>query len=149
MSIESTYRIEGMSCAACVVSVDSIISKVDDVEHVRVNLALEKAVVQWKEGSNQDDDAIEQAVNTVQATEGEIADFGTAISAKENELVEGGKAYEGERADFEAADKELADLAQRFDALFATRLASADFAREGDSMRARHDALLLEPESGL
>ena len=63
MSIESTYRIEGMSCAACVASVDSIISKVDDVEHVRVNLALEKAVVRWKEGSNQDDDAIEQAVN--------------------------------------------------------------------------------------
>ena len=63
MGIESTYRIEGMSCAACVASVDSIISKVDDVEHVRVNLALEKAVVRWKEGSNQDDDAIEQAVN--------------------------------------------------------------------------------------
>ena len=63
MSIESTYRIEGMTCASCVASVDSIISKVDDVEHVRVNLALEKAVVRWKEGSNQDDDAIEQAVN--------------------------------------------------------------------------------------
>ena len=38
----------------------------------------------------------------------------------------------------------LADLAQRLDALFATRLASADFAQEGDSMRARHDALLAE-----
>ena len=63
MGIESTYRIEGMTCAACVASVDSIISKVDDVEHVRVNLALEKAVVLWKEGSNQDDEAVEQAVN--------------------------------------------------------------------------------------
>ena len=62
MTIESTYRIEGMSCAACVASVDSIISKVDDVEHVRVNLALEKAVVRWKEGATQNDNIVEQAV---------------------------------------------------------------------------------------
>ena len=63
MDIESTYRIEGMTCASCVASVDSIINNIDNVDHVRVNLALEKAVVRWKEGSNQDDDAIEQAVN--------------------------------------------------------------------------------------
>ena len=63
MSTESTYRIEGMTCASCVASVDSIINNIDNVDHVRVNLALEKAVVRWKEGSNQDDDAIEQAVN--------------------------------------------------------------------------------------
>ncbi|MGB2446739.1 MAG: heavy metal translocating P-type ATPase [Candidatus Poseidoniaceae archaeon] len=62
MGIESTYRIEGMSCAACVASVDSIISKVDNVEHVRVNLALEKAVVRWREGSNQNHSAVEEAV---------------------------------------------------------------------------------------
>ena len=62
MGIESTYRIEGMSCAACVASVDSIISKVDNVEHVRVNLALEKAVVRWREGSNQNNSAVEEAV---------------------------------------------------------------------------------------
>ena len=63
MSTESTYRIEGMTCASCVASVNSIISKVDNVDFVRVNLALEKAVVRWKEGFNQDDDAIEHAVN--------------------------------------------------------------------------------------
>lgn len=63
MSTESTYRIEGMTCASCVASVNSIISKVDNVDFVRVNLALEKAVVRWKEGFNKDDDAIEQAVN--------------------------------------------------------------------------------------
>ena len=62
MGIESTYRIEGMSCAACVASVDSIISKVDNVEHVRVNLALEKAVVRWREGSNQNHSDVEEAV---------------------------------------------------------------------------------------
>ena len=62
MGIESTYRIEGMSCAACVASVDSIISKVDEVEHVRVNLALEKAVVRWREGSSQNHSAVEEAV---------------------------------------------------------------------------------------
>ena len=62
MGIESTYRIEGMSCAACVASVDSIISKVDAVEHVRVNLALEKAVVRWREGSSQNHSAVEEAV---------------------------------------------------------------------------------------
>ena len=63
MSTESTYRIEGMTCASCVASVNSIISKVDNVDFVRVNLALEKAVVRWKEGFNKDDDAIEHAVN--------------------------------------------------------------------------------------
>jgi len=62
MTTESTYRIEGMSCAACVSSVDSIISKVGDVEHVRVNLALEKAVVQWKDGADFNHDAVEEAV---------------------------------------------------------------------------------------
>ena len=61
--MESTYRIEGMSCAACVSSVDSIISKISDVESVRVNLALEKAVVQWKDGANLNHAAIEEAVN--------------------------------------------------------------------------------------
>ena len=59
MGIESTYRIEGMTCAACVSSVDSIISKVNNVEHVRVNLALEKAVVRWEEDARQNHDAIE------------------------------------------------------------------------------------------
>ena len=62
MGIESTYRIEGMSCAACVASVDSIISKVDEVEHVRVNLALEKAVVRWRVGASQNHMAVEEAV---------------------------------------------------------------------------------------
>ena len=63
MTVESTYRIEGMTCAACVASVDSIISKINDVEHVRVNLALEKAVVQWKEGASENHNAVEDAVN--------------------------------------------------------------------------------------
>ena len=63
MTIESTYRIKGMTCAACVSSVDSIISKIGDVEHVRVNLALEKAVVRWKDGADLNHDAIEEAVN--------------------------------------------------------------------------------------
>lgn len=38
----------------------------------------------------------------------------------------------------------LADLARRLDELFATRLASADFTKEGDSVRSRHDALLAD-----
>ena len=64
MAIESTYRIEGMTCASCVASVDSIISNVNDVEHVRVNLALEKAVVRWKDEALLDHSAIEDAVNS-------------------------------------------------------------------------------------
>ena len=63
MAIESTYRIEGMTCASCVASVDSIISNVSDVDHVRVNLALEKAVVRWKDNALLDHSAIEDAVN--------------------------------------------------------------------------------------
>ena len=60
---ESTYRIGGMTCAACVTSVNSIIHTVGDVENVRVNLALEKAVVQWKEGVNPNHGAIEGAIS--------------------------------------------------------------------------------------
>ncbi|OUV38350.1 MAG: hypothetical protein CMA18_000885 [Methanobacteriota archaeon] len=63
MAIESTYRIEGMTCASCVASVDSIISGINDVDHVRVNLALEKAVVRWKDNALLDHSAIEDAVN--------------------------------------------------------------------------------------
>ena len=63
MAIESTYRIKGMTCASCVASVDSIISNVSDVDHVRVNLALEKAVVRWKDNALLDHSAIEDAVN--------------------------------------------------------------------------------------
>ena len=58
MAIESTYRIEGMTCASCVASVDSIISNVSDVDHVRVNLALEKAVVRWKDEALLDHSAL-------------------------------------------------------------------------------------------
>ena len=63
MAIESTYRIEGLTCASCVASVDSIISGINDVDHVRVNLALEKAVVRWKDNALLDHSAIEDAVN--------------------------------------------------------------------------------------
>ena len=63
MANESTYRIQGMTCAACVSSVDSIISQINNVEHVRVNLALEKAVVRWNEGTQHDHISVEEAVN--------------------------------------------------------------------------------------
>ena len=63
MTVESTYRIEGMTCASCVSSVDSVIGTINDVEHVRVNLALEKAVVRWKNDAPQNHEAVVEVVN--------------------------------------------------------------------------------------
>lgn len=59
---ELTIRVTGMTCASCVASVESIVSKIDGVESVRVNLPLEKATIRWSENSNEDLGAIEHAI---------------------------------------------------------------------------------------
>jgi len=60
---ELTIRVTGMTCASCVASVESIVSNIDGIESVRVNLPLEKATIKWAEGANEDLDAIKTAIN--------------------------------------------------------------------------------------
>ena len=40
-----TLRVKGMTCGACVASVENMVSKVDGVAQVSVNLPLEKATI--------------------------------------------------------------------------------------------------------
>ena len=52
-----------MTCASCVASVESIVSNIDGIESVRVNLPLEKATIKWAEGTNEDLGAIKTAIS--------------------------------------------------------------------------------------
>ena len=52
-----------MTCASCVASVESIVSNIDGIESVRVNLPLEKATIKWAEGANEDLGAIKTAIS--------------------------------------------------------------------------------------
>ena len=60
---ELTIRVTGMTCASCVASVESIVSNIDGIESVRVNLPLEKATIKWEEGANEDLGAIKTAIS--------------------------------------------------------------------------------------
>ena len=50
-----TLRVGGMTCGACVASVENVVSKVDGVVQVSVNLPLEKATIIAKDSSQLDD----------------------------------------------------------------------------------------------
>lgn len=49
MSAEKNFKIEGMTCAACVRAVERAVNKLDGIEEVNVNLATEKMVVKYDE----------------------------------------------------------------------------------------------------
>ena len=51
-----------MTCASCVASVESIVSNIESIDSVRVNLPLEKATIRWSKGANQDLDAVKTAI---------------------------------------------------------------------------------------
>jgi len=50
-----TLRVGGMTCGACVASVENVVSKVDGVVQVSVNLPLEKATITAKDSSQLDE----------------------------------------------------------------------------------------------
>ncbi len=50
-----TLRVGGMTCGACVASVENVVSKVEGVVQVSVNLPLEKATIVAKDSSQLDD----------------------------------------------------------------------------------------------
>lgn len=50
-----TLRVGGMTCGACVASVENVVSKVEGVAQVSVNLPLEKATIVAKDSSQLDD----------------------------------------------------------------------------------------------
>ena len=44
---QTSYKITGMTCAACSARIEKVISKMDGVEEASVNLALEKSVIKY------------------------------------------------------------------------------------------------------
>ena len=58
-----TLRVKGMTCGACVASVENMVSKVDGVAQVSVNLPLEKATI-----ISQSDEQLAQLKETIIAT---------------------------------------------------------------------------------
>ena len=52
-----------MTCASCVASVESIVSNLEGIDSVRVNLPLEKATIRWSEGANEDLGAVRDAIS--------------------------------------------------------------------------------------
>ena len=60
---ELNLRVTGMTCASCVASVESIVSNLEGIDSVRVNLPLEKATIRWSEGANEDLEAIRDAIS--------------------------------------------------------------------------------------
>lgn len=64
MSIEKNFKIEGMTCAACVRAVERAVNKVDGIDEVSVNLATEKMIVKYDEEKLSESDIIETVVKS-------------------------------------------------------------------------------------
>ena len=60
---ELNLRVTGMTCASCVASVESIVSNLEGIDSVRVNLPLEKATIRWSDGANEDLEAVRNAIS--------------------------------------------------------------------------------------
>ena len=56
-------RVTGMTCASCVASVESIVSNLEGVESVRVNLPLEKATIRLSEDAEKNIESIQSAIS--------------------------------------------------------------------------------------
>lgn len=64
MSIEKNFKIEGMTCAACVRAVERAVNKVDGIDEVSVNLATEKMIVKYDEEKLSESDIVETVVKS-------------------------------------------------------------------------------------
>jgi P-type Cu+ transporter len=60
---ELNIRVTGMTCASCVASVESIVSNLEGIDSVRVNLPLEKATIRWSEGANENLETVRDAIS--------------------------------------------------------------------------------------
>lgn len=59
------FDITGMHCAACVKRVENVVSKVDGVESVKVNLLTRKGSVEYKDGATVDSQQIIDAITNI------------------------------------------------------------------------------------
>jgi Cu+-exporting ATPase len=68
--VQTSFPVEGMTCASCVRRVEKALQKVDGVTAVNVNLATERASVDIEEGVSSDD--LRSAVQKARYTPGQI-----------------------------------------------------------------------------
>ncbi|MBS6383368.1 MAG: copper-translocating P-type ATPase [Veillonella dispar] len=59
------FDITGMHCAACVKRVENVVSKIDGVESVKVNLLTRKGSVEYKDGSNVESQQVIDAITNI------------------------------------------------------------------------------------
>jgi Cu+-exporting ATPase len=58
MTVEKSFKINGMTCAACVRAVDKSVNKLEGVEAVNVHLATEKMTVNFNDDKVNEDKII-------------------------------------------------------------------------------------------
>ncbi len=63
--MKKEFDITGMHCAACVKRVENVVSKLDGVEDVKVNLLTRKGTVDLKEGTSLTSEAIIEAIQGI------------------------------------------------------------------------------------
>lgn len=62
---QNEFDIRGMHCAACVARIEKMVSRVDGVAEVKVNLLTHKGVVTYAEGSQTQPEAIIEAITKI------------------------------------------------------------------------------------
>ena len=63
--MKKEFDITGMHCAACVKRVENVVSKLDGVEDVKINLLTRKGTVDLKEGTSLTSEAIIGAIQGI------------------------------------------------------------------------------------
>lgn len=64
MAVEKSFKIEGMTCAACVRAVERAVKKLDGIDEANVNLATEKMVVKYDEEKLSESKIVETVVKS-------------------------------------------------------------------------------------
>ncbi|MCA1038640.1 heavy metal translocating P-type ATPase [Bacillus infantis] len=129
---ETQFEISGMTCSACAVRIEKGLKKVEGVENASVNLALEKAAVQFDPEKVKQEDIFQKVENLgykVVTEKAELAITGMTCAACSSRIEKGLKKMEGisdanvnlalERADviYNPAAVSPADLIKRVEKL--------------------------------
>ena len=82
-----TYKIIGMSCAACARSIERVTSRIDGVESSAVNLAIEKLMVSYDPQRVTDDTIIKAVAKAGFTAADDVLDIQTEKRLKDDELA--------------------------------------------------------------
>ncbi|MEN8700457.1 heavy metal translocating P-type ATPase [Bacillus infantis] len=150
---KTQFEISGMTCSACAVRIEKGLKKVEGVENASVNLALEKAAVQFDPEKVKQEDIFQKVENLgykVVTEKAELAITGMTCAACSSRIEKGLKKMEGisdanvnlalERADviYNPAAVSPADLIKRVEKLgYGAALKSEEGTGEDQDHRER------------